>query len=141
MATRRVPDEAVVTAIVTALKASTGLTALVGTRIYNNVPQSETYPYVVVTAPTVRRADTLGRFGGMTLVDLKAISQERGDQEGMRILDQCVRAVNFTEPAMSGHTALGIVWDQTERYQEVVNGIPTRHHVASCRAWTEQSTT
>lgn len=138
---RRSPEEAVVTAIVAALKASTGVTGLVSTRVFNNVPQDTPYPYVVVTAPLVRRADTFGCLGGTTLVDVQAVSQERGDQEGMRILDQCIRTLNFTEPPTTGHTVLGIAWDQTERYQEVVNGIPTRHHVATLRAWTEQTTT
>ncbi len=138
---RRSPDEAVLSAIVTTLKASSGVTALVSTRIYNNVPQDTTYPYVVVTLPTTRRQDTWGRAGALGIVDFRVVSQTAGDQEGIRVLDQINRVLDQTKPNLSGHSTLGLAWDQTERYSEVVNGIQTRHHVASCRAWTEQSST
>lgn len=138
---RRSPDEAIVTAIVSTLLSSTGVTGLVATRIYNNVPQNTGYPYVVVALPSGRRQDTLGRFGASSMVDIKAVSQAFGDQEGIRILDQCVRALDFQRPTLNEHTMLGLAYDGTERYQEVANGIVTRHHVASCRAWTEQSST
>lgn len=136
---RRSPDEAVLTAIVTTLKASTGVTGLVASRIYNNVPQDTTYPYVVVTLSDTRRQDTYGRAGSLGSVDVRVVSQERGDQEGMRILDHINRALDQTKPTLTGHAMLGLAWDDLTRYQEVVNGVPTRHHCASYRAWTEQS--
>lgn len=136
---RRSPVEAVLTAIVTTLQNSTGVTGLVSTRVYNHVPQATVFPYVEVTSPTDRRADTMGRFGSSVLVDVKAISQGLGDQEATRITDQCVRALNFATLNTTGHTALGITWDSNERFREVVNGVVTRHHVATFRVWTEQS--
>ncbi len=138
---RRSADEAVVTAVVTALKASTGVSALVSTRVYNNVPQDTTYPYVVVSLPSAVRMDTFGRFGGLAAVELRAVSQARGDQEGIQILDQVVRTLDFTRPTLTAQTMLGLAYDRSERYSEVINGIVTRHHVASFRAWTEQSST
>jgi hypothetical protein len=131
----------VLTAMVTTLKGSTGVTGLATGGVYNNVPQNTPYPYVEVTAPTDRRQDTYGRFGASTLVDVKVVSQYRGDQEAARILDQCIRALDFQKPTMSGHTCLGISWEGNERFAEEVAGVVTRYHVATCRVWTEQSST
>lgn len=138
---RRDADEAVLTAIVTTLKAYAGLVALVGTRIYNNVPQGAAYPYVEVTTPTANRQDTFGRFGQTTLVDVKSISQALGDQEGFRIRDQAKRALDFQKPTAVGHTVIGIAWEMNERFEEVISGIRTRHHIATFRVWSEQSST
>lgn len=142
MAARRSPIEAVLTGIVTTLKNSTGVTGLVSTRVYNNVPQTQDggpYPYLVVTSPTDRREDTMGRFGASVLVDVKAVSQYQGDKEAAQILDHCRRALNFVQPTVSGHAILGMTWENGDRFLEVVNGIPTRHHVDTFRVWTEQS--
>jgi hypothetical protein len=136
---RRSSVDATLAAIVLALKSSTGVTGLATGGIFNNVPQNTPYPYVVVTSPTDRREDTCGRFGSVLLVDVKAVSQYDGDKEAAGILDQCIQALNFQKPAASGHTVLGMTWENSERFQEVVNGIPTRHHVATLRVWTEQS--
>jgi hypothetical protein len=136
---RRSPDAVVIGGVVNALLGSTGVTGLVSTRVYNHVPQNTAYPLVKVTLPTTRREDTLGRYGALGLVDVDVISQGFGDLEGTQILDQCVRALDFEPPATTGHTSLGLNYDETTRFSEVVNGIVTRHHVASFRYWTEQS--
>ncbi len=138
---RRSPDEVVIGAVVSALLSSTGVTGLVSTRVYNNVDQNTAYPLVKVTLPTTRRLDTYGRFGAEATIDVDVISQAYGDLEGTRILDQCVRALDFTRPSLSGHTSLGLRFDDTTRYAEMVNGVLTRHHVGSFTYWTEQSTT
>lgn len=136
---RRSPDEAVIGAIVTALLASTGVTGLVSTRVFNNIDQNTAYPVIKVTMPTTRRQDTLGRFGAKALVDIDVISQAFGDLEGIRIMDQVNRTLDFTKPTLSGHGSLGLSYDETTRYSEVVNNVVTRHHVASFSYWTEQS--
>jgi hypothetical protein len=138
---RRAADEALLTAIVTTLKATTGLTALATGGIYNNVPQDTPFPYVEVIAPTGRRQDTMGRYGAETLVDVKACSQGAGDQQGLRIRDQVIRALDMQHPTASEHTVLGIAWETNEKYDEVITGIRTRYHVATFRVWTEQSST
>jgi hypothetical protein len=139
MPTRRSSVEAVLTAIVSALKSSTGVTGVATGGIYNNVPQNTPYPYVVVTSPTGRPSDTLGSLGSSVLVDLRAVSQYAGDKEAAQIIDQCQRAINFQKPAVSGHRICALNLESEERYQELVNAIPTRHHVATFRVWTEQS--
>lgn len=138
---RTSPIEQVLTGVVSALKASGAVTALVpAARIYNNVPQDTTYPYLEVTSPTDRREDTFGRFGAIALVDVKAVSQFFGDREASRILDAVITALDLTTPTLTGHATLGLAWDSSDRFREVINGIVTRHHVATFRAWTEQAT-
>lgn len=136
---RTSPIEDVITASVTALKADAPLLALT-TLIYNNVPQDTAYPYVEVTSPSDTRVDTFARFGSTVLVDVKVVSQAFGDREASRILDACITALNNTLPSLTSHTTLGIAWDSSDRFREVVNGIVTRHHVATFRVWAEQQT-
>ena len=136
---RRSPDQEVLGGVVTALLASTGVTGLVSTRVYNNVPQNTAYPLVKITLPMTHRQDTFGRFGATATVDIDVVSQAFGDLEGTQILDQVVRTLDFTRPTLTGHTSLGLAFDETNRFSEMVNGIQTRHHVASFRYWTEQS--
>ena len=141
MATRRSPLTAVLTGVVGTLRASTGLTALIGstTAVYNNVDPGAVFPYVVVMSPTDVPQDTMGRFGVSSLVDVKAVSQYPGDKEAADIVNQCVQALHFQRPTITGHTMLGMNYETGERFQEVINGIVTRHHVATFRVWTEQS--
>jgi len=140
-APRRSPVEAVLTGVVATLQGAAGLTALVSTRVFTHVPQATPYPYVAVTSPTDVRRDTFGRKGAEVIVDVKAVSQAEGDREAARVIDQCIRALDFTLPTVSAHQILGLAWDGSERFEEVVNGIRTKHHVATFRAWAEQSTT
>ena len=135
---RRSPVEAVIGAVVTALKASTGVMAL-ATGVYNHVPQETAYPYLVVSSPSDARMDTFGRYGATVLVNVRAVSQAMGDREGARLMDQCIRTLDFQPLATTQHTTVGVNWDAGDRYPEVVNGIQTRHHVGSFRVWTEQS--
>lgn len=129
------------TAIIGTLRAAAGLTALVGARIYNNVPMGTVFPYVEVTAPTANRLDALGRLGQQTLVDVKAVSQWRGDEEGIRIRAQVKLALDGQTPAASGHTILGIAWELNERLEEMIGGDRTRTLLSTYRVWSEQSST
>lgn len=139
---RRSPVEAVIGAVVGKLKASTGVTGLVSsTGVYNHVEQGASFPYVVVTSPTHRRNDTMGRFGADTMVNVLAVSQARGDKEGAQILDHCTRALDLQSLSTTQHATLGIAWESSDRYSETINGVQTRYHVGMFRVWTEQSST
>lgn len=135
---RQSPVEAVLTAIVTTLKNTSAVTALATGGIYNHVPQNTSYPYIEVCSPTGRRMDTMTKFGTLTLVDVKAVSQYHGDLEAARIISE-VNALHLQKPSATGHTILGIAHDGEERMSEVVNGIVTRTHVSTFRVWSEQN--
>lgn len=140
---RRSPVESVLTAVVSTLRSSTGLTALLGSSsgVYNNAEQGAPFPYVVVSSPADRRLDTFGRFGAELVVNTQVVSQGRGDKEASQILDQVIRALNFATLDTTQHTSIGITWDNSERYMETINGVTTRYHVGMFRVWTEQSST
>lgn len=137
---RRSPIRAVLRGFVTTLRASTEVTGRVE-GVYNNVPQGTGYPYIEVSAPTSRRVDTWGILGSEALIDVKVVSQYRGDDEADEIMDYCIRALDLKEPVLTdGHRMLGIAWDSGERFKETVNGVATRYHVGTFRAWSEQTT-
>ena len=137
---RRSPVEAVVTSVVSTLTGSTGVT--VG--VFNNVPQGTAYPYVEVTSPASSRVDTFSRFGADVPVNVKVVSQGKGDQEAARILNACIVALGGEGGSnvltlAAPHRSLGMSWDNDDRYAETVNGITTRYHVGMFRVWTEQT--
>lgn len=138
---RRSPITAVLTGVVSTLRADLTVIAAIGstTSVYNNVEPKAAFPYLVVTSPTDRPVDTMGRFGVSTLVDVKAVSQAPSDKEAADLIDLTIQALHFQRPTIAGHTVLGTALENGERFQEVVNGIVTRHHVATMRIWTEQS--
>lgn len=137
---RRSPITAVLTGVVNTLRSDTGVTGLVGsTGVYNNVEPNAAFPYLVIMSPTDRPVDTMGRFGVETLVDVKAVSQYAGDKEAADIVNAAISALHFVRPTVSGHTVLGTAYENGDRFQEVINGVITRHHVAMFRVWTEQS--
>lgn len=138
---RRSPITAVVTGVVATLRADSDVVAAVGssTAIYNNVAQGAAFPYLVISSPTDVPQDTMGRFGVSSLVDVKSVSQYPGDKEAADIINECVQTLHFQRPTVAGHTVLGMHFENGERYSEVINGLVTRHHVATFRVWTEQS--
>ena len=137
---RESPNVAILTALVTTLKADSSVTTAATGGVYNNVPQNTDYPYIEVVSPSDRREDTMGKFGAATLVDIKAVSQAFGDKEAAEIIDACITALDLTTPTLGGHVTLGLSWDSGERFRQVINGIVTRYHVATYRVWTEQAT-
>lgn len=141
MGYRRSPIEAVLTSVVSRLTASTGVTGLATNGVHTEVPQGLTgYDYVEVTSPAWSRADTYGRKGAHTLVQVKAVGSGPSKQKAIRILDQCVRAMTGSLPTASQHTVLSAeVESGGVSYAELVNGVRVHHEVGMFRVWTEQS--
>lgn len=136
---RTSPVETVLTAVVSALRGSAGVTGYVSsTGVYNNVPSGARYPYVVVTSPTDRRMDTIGQRGAETMVNVQVVSQEPGDQQASRITNECIKALDFAALQTTQHDTFGCAWESSDRYSETINGIQTRYHVSIYRVWTGQ---
>lgn len=80
-----------------ALTADATLQGLVGTRVYDNVPQTLTYPYVMLESGGESPFNTLGpaegaKWGGSSRVDVRVVSQYRGETQGLTIASR-IRAV------------------------------------------------
>ena len=137
---RRALTEPVLTAIIATLKGTSAVTTLATGGVWNHVPEGTAYPYVIVRSPAESREDTLGRFGASLVIEVQVVSQASGDLEGARLLDQCIRALNFAALSLTSPAAsLGVTWENSERYAETINGLVTRHHVGLFRAWAEQT--
>lgn len=138
--TRQSPDEAIAVALVTQLRSSSGMTALVSTRTYTEVPQTAEPPYVRVQLPTGRRVDTASRYGTHTLVDVVAVSQGESKRTGLRIRNAAIQALNGQALSLtSPHQVLGLTWDTNAETDDVENGVKVFQHIATFRVWTEQT--
>lgn len=131
------PTEVVNVAILARLKADAGLAALVAGRIYVRPPASLAYPHVLLEAPTLGAFDTLGRYGKAYTVQLRALSQQRGTEEAIRIRS---RLVALTD----GHRAgladpFRVFWLELEPspavYATSEAGVVTTHAVAILKVW------
>ena len=142
---RRHSDQHVLTSIVTVLRASTGVTGIASRGVHVEVPQGTSPPYVKIAGSIAsRRADTQGRFGKQILIDVDSITQGDSQIAGLQLRDAACRALDFVHLTVSlstGQTLLGLAYESDTYYTEIVNAIKTHHHLASFRAWTEQSST
>lgn len=132
----------VLTALVTRLKASSGVTTLATGGVFNNVPQDTAYPYVVVGAPSETRWDTWGCPGKTVTVQVEAVSNARGDKEAVSILNACIGALHFQRPTVTDHDLAGIAYDEGQSYKdpEMVGGVPIYHATGIFRVQLTQST-
>jgi len=141
MALRRLPDEALFAAIITALRADATVVATATRGSFTEVPQGTSAPYNKVQAPTASRTDTCGRWGASTVIDVDSVSAGDTQAPGLRMRAAVMSALHAQTLAMTGHTMLGVQWETSEYFPEVVNGLKYHHHVATFRVWTEQSST
>lgn len=146
MATPLSAIEPVLTALVTQLKASTGVTGLLSSTgaIYNDVPQNAVMPYVEVGLPTEHRWDTLGCMGKRLTVQVRAVTNgdvDRGDKKGAQILSACIGALHFNPTTgIAHHLNAGMVYDSGDTFQEIVSGVRIRHTIGIFRILVTQST-
>jgi hypothetical protein len=145
VATRRSPTQAVLTAVVSRLQSTTGVTGRAPRGVYAHVPQatpiaSSSDAYVVVAAVTGSRQDTYGRLGMQTLLQVRGVTVGDSLLPGVQLRDHVQRALTASAVTASEHTVLGLSLDGEESYTEILNGLSVHHHVSLVRVWTEQTT-
>lgn len=118
-----------------------GLTALVSTRIYDDVPQAPTFPFVWFEA---REHDSRGfGTGGFPTVELRvhAFSQYEGTKEAQSIIQKVIQLLRDQAVTVSGYTQGGlVVYDETVDLPiSEINGIKCREMVAMFRLFVEES--
>ena len=67
--------------IIDNLKASVGLSALVGTRIYDYVPQKPTFPFINIGEDSLTEFDTTTEYGARIAATIHTWSNNRGRKE------------------------------------------------------------
>lgn len=118
-----------------------GLTALVSTRIYDDVPQAPTFPFVWFEA---REQDMRGMGTvGLPMVELRvhAFSQYEGTKEAQSIIQKVVELLRDKAVTVSGYTQAGLIfYDETVDLPLVeINGVKCREMVAFFRLFVEES--
>ncbi len=130
-------------AVYTTLSNAAAVTALVGSRIYDDVPQvvaESLFPFLWYEV----REDNIGPFGtanGPLEVEVRvhAFSITRGAKEAQTIQDAVIAALKHAALTVTGFRQGGrVVYDDTVLLpDEDVNGIKCRELVSQFRLWVE----
>lgn len=119
-----------------------GLTALVSTRIYDDVPQAPTFPFVWLEVQENRDLRGFGT-GGFPEVQLRvhAFSQYEGAKEAQDIIAKVIELLRDQALSISGYNQGGrIVYDETTLLpNELIAGVKCRELVASFRIFAEEA--
>ena len=75
------------------LKADARITALVGTRIYTNVPVNAAFPLLLLEGFTVGPSNRLRGYGYSVSFQARAQSQKAGPYEADRIADRVIQVL------------------------------------------------
>jgi hypothetical protein len=127
--------------VYTALNVS-GLTALVSTRIYDDVPQAPTYPFVWYEASEPRDVRGMGT-GGLPEVELRVhvFSTYQGTSEGQAITKKVIELLKDQLLTVSGYAQAGrVFYDSTQVFaDQLIQGVKVREFVAQFRVYVEES--
>lgn len=122
-----------------------GLTNLVSTRIYDDVPQAPTFPFVFYEVQESRDLRGFGT-GGLPEVQLRVHAfSSRDDYNGMQqaheIIQKVIELLRDQALTVTGYTHQGrIVYDETTLLpNEIIAGVKCRELVASFRIWVEEA--
>lgn len=119
-----------------------GMTALVGSRIYDDVPRAPTYPFIWFE---VRERDVRGFGSGYGLpevaVDVHVFSTYQGMKEAQSIAAMAVQLLRDQSLTISGYTHAGLVfYDETVSLQDqAIEGVKVQELVAKFRVYARES--
>jgi len=122
-------------AIYTALRADAGIKALVGdpARIYDNVPQQTTYPYITIGDDTAAEAGAADFDGQEITLTMHAWSQDRGRKEVKDILAAIYAALHDAVMAVTGATHVNLRWEFSDTFRDADG--QTYHGVTRFRSY------
>jgi len=116
------------TAIFTLLSGDSTLDGLVGdNKIFDNVPQDTTYPYVRIGLESTSDVGTKTLDGNIHRVDIEAWSQYRGQKEIKQIMERLYLLLNNTTIGVTGANSVMSYVVNTATIVEVDN--LTRHGI------------
>lgn len=118
-----------------------GLTALVSTRIYDDVPQAPEFPFVWFEARESRDLRGFGT-GGLPEIELRvhAFSKYEGTKEAQSIIQKVIQLLRDQSVSVTGYRQAGaIVYDATvDLPLQEINGEKCREMVAMFRLFVEE---
>lgn len=131
-------------AVLTLLNVS-GLTALVSSRIYDDVPQAPTFPFVLYEAQENRDIRGFGTVGfpevQLRVHAFSSVDDYNGMVQVQTIIQKVVELLRDQALTVTGYNHAGrIVYDETTLLpNEIIAGVKCRELVASFRIWVEES--
>ncbi len=119
-----------------------GMTALVGSRIYDDVPRNPVYPFVWFEVGEPRDARGFGR-GGMPEVAIRvhAFTQYQGEKQGQTIIAKAIELLRDVSLTVTGYEQAGqVFYDETVplRDQEI-EGVKVQEIVAVFRTYLKEA--
>lgn len=130
------PSLALQQAVVTALGASSALTAIVGDRVYDAPPRNAAFPYVSFGQVSVADWSTGTETGAEHQLVLDAWSRAAGKRECHAILDAIDTALNDAALTLAGNALVNLRFQFADVRRDP-DGI-TFHGVIRFRAVTEE---
>lgn len=118
-----------------------GLTALVGSRIYDDVPRAPTYPFVWFE---VKERDLQG-FGSAAIPEVElrvhAFSTYQGMKEAQSIAQKCVELLRNQDLTITGYEQAGkVFYDETIPLQDqAIEGVKVQEIVSVFRIYARES--
>jgi len=108
---------------IAALKANAGVTALVGTRIYNHIPQNSTqfagtFPYMLVRWDNASQWDTKDSQGFDGEIRVDAWTENQGDKDILQIVDAVNSALHNNELTLTAGENLILRYENATYFTE-----------------------
>lgn len=125
-------------AVVAALKAYAPLTAIVGAKVYDRVPENVQPPYVTLTGWQEVEDGTDCSDASEVFFDVQCFSAEVGRPESARIAGAVKAALHRLTPAFAGWSETEIIYRGTQYFTES-DGTTTRA-VVNFQALTDSGT-
>jgi hypothetical protein len=115
------------TAIYGVLTATVAFTAL--SALYNDVPQGTPAPYTLLENFTETPWNTMREYGKDCTFELHVVSQARGDQEAIGILNAARAPLDYQTFAVTGFRLVECKYVSGDHWkEEAIAGVITRHH-------------
>ncbi len=128
---------AVQTAIYGALSADTTLAGLSLTAstptvgVFNDVPDGQGYPHVLVSRPTETPKHTFGGptrgLGWKDIIRIHVYSRYQGDKEALDIHTRIVALLNFQPLTVAGYSEVSVECESGRVLVEAIEKLETRH--------------
>lgn len=123
-------------AIVTRLKAAAAVTAFVGARVYDSVPENPTFPYITVGEGDETSDDADCVDGFEISLDIDVWSRAQGFPEAKKISDEIRKALKSPELTIPTNALVDFRHRQT-RFLRDPDGL-TSHAVMTFEGFAEQ---
>ena len=118
-------------AIFAKLSGDTALMALVK-GVFDDVPENQAFPYVVIGEATETPSNTFGRKGKDVTCTIHIWSQAKGNTEALTILDRLNDLLDFEPLAVAGYEVIAVEYENAVTLREpdgVTRQVPVRYRV------------